>query len=113
MKLTILIPLISLSCLAGCGGGGGNGHEEPPVPGGGYPHGRLDGWCRDVNGPEFGCWLEVDGENVEWGLQSGTRGVPGTLKGGKLKVGPYDSFVNVGRNRVWLVGRLDVRGGDR
>lgn len=114
-KSTTLLTLTALA-LVGCGGSHGGG-TTPPPPVGGYPEGRLDGYCKERNSPEFGCWLDVHGESVEWGLQSGTRGQIGTLRKGKLSVGPYDNHVNVSRNRVWIdsgVGPyIDVKGGER
>lgn len=111
MKQTLLA-LCALS-MAACGGSGGGGSTSTTGTIDGYPHGRLDGTCQETNGKPYGCWLIVNGESVEWGLQAGTRGVSGTLKGGFLHVGPYENYVNVSKNRVWLDGRLDVKGGDR
>jgi hypothetical protein len=117
MKQTLFALCVFLCALTmiACGGSGGGGSTTGGTTGDpGYPDGRLDGTCQEPNGKSYGCWLIVHGEYVEWGYQAGTTGVPGTLKGSRLYVGPYDNvYVNVSKHRVWLDGRLDVRGGER
>lgn len=109
-----IISLCLFALLAGCGGANGGGSTTGTIPPpDASPQGTFTGHVFQAPLPPIQVTMEITGTEVKF-FTAGTGYQTGTLNGNFLD-GVWDfhnTIVNVSKNRIWLDGRIDVRGGE-